>query len=92
MIPLASNSTATPKEAAAEAALGSRQSKWPKPAVKGHPGKGNWWDSWSKEWEKDQQAQNSGLDRQTTTLLKALTKMALRHEDELSRVRPDSTS
>ncbi|CAE7522252.1 unnamed protein product, partial [Symbiodinium necroappetens] len=59
-------------------------------AVKGHPGKGNWWDSWSKEWEKDQQAQNSGLDRQTTTLLKALTKMALRHEDELSRVRPDS--
>ena len=94
-IPLASNSMSMPKEAApegrrtAEEALDSRQSKWPKPAAKGHPGKGNWWDSWSKEWEKDQQAQSSGLDRQTTTLLKALTKMALRHEDELSRIRVD---
>ncbi|CAE7531267.1 Spon1, partial [Symbiodinium necroappetens] len=99
-VPLASNSMTSVMDTAPEGrrgaaeALDDRQPKWPKPAMKGRPGKGNtgsWWTKdWGKEWEKDQAAQSSGLDRPTTVLLQALTKMALRHEEELSRTRADT--
>ena len=72
-VPLALNSMTAVMDTAPEGrrgaaeALDDRKPKWPKPAVKGHPGKGNtgsWWTKdWGKEWEKDQAAQSSGLDR-----------------------------
>ena len=69
-----------------------RSSKWHRPQTKGRPGKGNpgqrqWW---NQEWETSQETSGTGLDSATVALMKAVTKMALRHEEELSRYRVDT--
>ena len=51
---------------------------WHRPQTKGRPGKGN------------PLASGTGLDSATVALMKAVTKMALRHEEELSRYRVDT--
>ena len=69
-----------------------RSSKWHRPQTKGRPGKGNpgerqWW---NQDWETSQETSGTGLDSATVALMKAVTKMALRHEEELSRYRVDT--
>ncbi|CAE7793397.1 unnamed protein product [Symbiodinium sp. CCMP2592] len=74
-----------------------RRPKWPKPTQKGQVGKGNtgwksWprdWDRGNRDWEEENDSAGSALDHSTVALMRAMTKMAIRHEDELSRLRAD---
>eukprot|EP00439_Symbiodinium_sp_Y106_P082084 s505_g21.t1 len=63
--------------------LDQRRPKWQKLTNKGQTGKG--YSSWA-EWEAEC-PQESGMDSATIQLLWAITKLTLRHEEELSRVR-----
>ena len=74
-----------------------RKAKFARPDQKGTGGKGHSpWASWrpgQASWhdeEKDDQAATS-VDRATQQLLSALVKMAIRHEEELAKIRIDTT-
>ncbi|CAE7738027.1 unnamed protein product [Symbiodinium sp. CCMP2592] len=68
-----------------------RKPKWRKPEW--GQGKGShWWGGAQKRgWEAAQSSgqTESAMDSQTVELLKALTKLSLKHEAELGRLRPD---
>ncbi|CAE7254612.1 unnamed protein product, partial [Symbiodinium microadriaticum] len=74
-----------------------RKAKFARPDQKGSGGKGyspwaNWrpsTDTWQDD-EKDDQA-TTGVDRATQQLLSVLVKLAIRHEEELSKIRIDTT-
>ncbi|CAE7822925.1 jockey\pol [Symbiodinium sp. CCMP2592] len=66
-----------------------RQNKWPKPAYKGSYGKGqSQWRGWDNEQEED--THPAVLDEATTHLLRTLTKLTLRLEEEMGRFRADT--
>ena len=67
-----------------------RWTKWQKPGGKGQSS----WDPWSQtDWIRDQekdQAQGT-VDIPTQRLLTAMVKLAIRHEEELAKIRIDTT-
>ena len=71
-----------------------RQPKWPKPQSKGLSGKGaSSWDSWKphqQEWF-NLDAEDKTVDAATQDLLTVLVRMAIRHEEELAKLRIDTT-
>ncbi|CAE7522643.1 CFDP2, partial [Symbiodinium necroappetens] len=71
----------------------SRASKWPKQQSKGHTGKGQAWDQWrphGQDWfQKDEST--ATVDQATQQVITALVKMAIRHEEELAKIRIDTT-
>ncbi|CAE7398895.1 unnamed protein product [Symbiodinium sp. CCMP2456] len=63
-------------------------SKWQRPGYKGRSGKGQDTGSW---WKKDHAGdQEQNLGQETVELIKALTKMCIRHEEELGRLRTET--
>ncbi|OLP93634.1 hypothetical protein AK812_SmicGene24424 [Symbiodinium microadriaticum] len=65
-------------------------SKWPKPSSKGYYGKGQQgWNRWDKDTSQSSQDPPQ-LDSATTHLLRTLTKMTLRMEEEIGRYRADT--
>ena len=64
-----------------------RPAKWTKNDKPGGKGASNWWGNGKRTWEPIET--KPSLDAQTTELLKAITKLILKHEDELRRMRPD---
>ena len=70
------------------------QKKYPKPGYKGRFGKGQSWsanESWWKQGQRNQQQdEEAKMDPATVELIKAVTKMCIRHEEELGRLRTET--
>ena len=71
----------------------ARVTKWPKQQSKGHMGKGQAWDQWRPhglDWfQKDEST--ATVDQATQQVITALVKMAIRHEEQLAKIRIDTT-
>ncbi|CAE7411829.1 unnamed protein product [Symbiodinium sp. CCMP2592] len=73
-----------------------RHPKWQKQQQqKGDRGKGQSWSSWgAKDQDRDdwfQDSQSSGIDQATQHLLLRIVRMALRHEEDLAKIRIGAT-